>query len=286
MIVIKSSALNEIGGRKNNEDAIFPIKGKAKVIDRLFLVCDGVGGHEKGEVASALICEEFPAYFDAFPPEPNDPNYLEQGLIHVEKALSNHTKYTNTESSGMASTLTLLYLSESLDAALVGWVGDSRIYHIRDGEIIFKSKDHSEVQSLIDMGEITEEEAKTHPRKNVITRAVSDSKATRIDQLLLTDLRKDDYFLLCSDGLLETFSEEAIPDLFLAKNTTEQIKENLFWGAQGNTKDNFSMYLIKIGDVSNNESNADLTLNMRDIYSSLAALVKRLLKSIGLRKNK
>jgi len=239
--------LSELGNRSNNEDAIFP--DSATIEDELFLVCDGVGGQEKGEVASRLICQYFAKYFEKNEVNIYEQEFLESGLQFVESHLHDYTKL-NRETSKMASTLTLLYLSREQNKALIGWVGDSRIYHIRNGKILFQTKDHSEVQSLVDMGEISEEEAENHPRKNIITRAVSGKDVTRIDQEIINNLRADDFFLLCTDGILENLNKAVIKKLFVKENKPEEIKSLILDNALNNTKDNFSMYLIKIKEVA------------------------------------
>ena len=239
--MLESVALNEIGGRQNNEDSIYPAKGSASTKDRLFLVCDGVGGQDKGEVASKLITTHFPDYM-----KEDDRATLEGALRHAESRMNRYLT-DRPETKGMASTLTVINFDTDDQSARVGWVGDSRIYQIREGQILFKSKDHSEVQSLVDMGEITEEEALVHPRRNVITRAVNGHTPARMDEVALDDIQEGDYFLLCTDGLLETLHEKQFPDLFMADHSLEEIKAKLLTQARGNTKDNFSMYLLKLG---------------------------------------
>lgn len=241
--------LNELGGRENNEDSVFPIVNSVTDKDRLFLVCDGVGGHAKGEVASALTCKYFETYISAHSNFASDEDFIGNGLKYVENRL-NEYQTRNPESKGMATTLTLLYLLERPQSALVAWVGDSRIYQVRDGKIIFKSKDHSEVQDLINMGEITEEDAKNHPRKNVILRAVSGSeKPTRADKKILSDIRKDDWFFLCTDGVLEQIDDRQIERWFISRKSPTEIKQLILNKCQGKTKDNFSAYIIKIREA-------------------------------------
>ena len=244
--IYQPESINQIGSRSNNEDAIFP--NVASVNDELFLVCDGVGGQEKGEVASRLICEYLPKHFENNEVDIYDTKFLESGLQFVEQQMKNYVKL-KAESAKMASTLTLLYFSKEENKALIGWVGDSRIYHIRNGKILFQTKDHSEVQSLIDMGEISEKEAENHPRKNIITRAVSGKDTTRIDQKIISNINVNDYFLLCTDGILENLNTACIKKWFVKENNPEEIRSLILTNAVNNTKDNFSMYLIKIKEV-------------------------------------
>ncbi len=260
------SALNEIGDRSNNEDAIFP--DTPSLEDELFLVCDGVGGQDKGEVASKLICNYFPEYFSENKKDIYTTRYLESGLQFVEKRLKEYIQL-HPDCSGMASTLTLLYLSKKENKGIIGWVGDSRVYHIRNGEILFQTKDHSEVQSLVDMGEITEQEAEDHPRKNVITRAISGINSTRIDQRIIENIQPNDFFLLCTDGILENLNNDKIKQWFKKENKLDKIKSLILNNALNKTKDNFSMYLIKIDDVIETEN-----MNVSDAFQPANAPTK------------
>ncbi|MCB0459944.1 MAG: serine/threonine-protein phosphatase [Flavobacteriaceae bacterium] len=238
--------LNERGNRSNNEDTVFPEQPLEK--DSLFMVCDGVGGQDRGEVASQLVCTYFSEYFSKNQQEIDENHKLGSGLQYVENKLKDYVG-SKPECSEMASTLVLVYLLRKENKALIGWVGDSRVYHIRNGKILFQTKDHSEVQSLLDMGEITEKEVENHPRKNVITRAINGRNPTRIDQKIIEDIKPDDFFLVCSDGILENLDKERIHEWFFKENQPEEIKSLVLHNALNKTKDNFSMYLIKVKSV-------------------------------------
>ena len=250
MKLFQPEYLNELGERANNEDAIYPLFPDEN--DVVFLVCDGVGGQAKGEIASKLICEHFPVYLKGTKDNTEDEVILEKGLKYVEEKLQDYTE-KNPNALHMGSTLTIMYLSKKENSAILGWVGDSRIYHIRDGEILFQTKDHSHVQSLLEMGEITEEEAKTHPKRNVITRAVNGRTHTRIATHKINDILENDFFLLCSDGILENLDNEKIKKWFKAGVQSETLKNQILENAKGRTKDNYSMYLIKIKKINKSE---------------------------------
>jgi serine/threonine protein phosphatase PrpC len=241
--LFKPAILNEIGGRLNNQDAVYPESPDENAL--VFLVCDGVGGQKKGEVASTLICRYFPEYFTKAHKKQTCKNFLEEGLRYVESRLHEYIN-ENPECSGMASTLTLLYFKKKTNSAVLGWVGDSRIYHIRDGSVIYQTKDHSEVQSLLDMGEITQEEAENHPRRNIITRAVTGRREVRIDVATLKDIQPNDFFLLCTDGILENLGIGQIKKWFNEEQNPDYIKDLIYENAKGKTKDNYSMCLLKV----------------------------------------
>lgn len=239
-------ALHQIGGRSNNEDSIFPRQDQAGQQDRLFLVCDGVGGADKGEVASALVCDYMPEYFHLHPGATHDRGFIEKALRHAEGKMNAYLEL-HPEARNMGTTLTLLSLQKG--GAAIAWVGDSRVYQVRNGKIIYRTEDHSLVNTLIKQGEITEEEAKNHPQRNVIMRAVHGAdEPAKVDVMQVDDIQPDDFFLLCSDGLLEQVSDEVICQTLLKDADPRQIKELFLERCLGNTRDNFSMYLLKIKD--------------------------------------
>lgn len=260
--LIQSQILHETGGRDHNEDAVYPVDPNMN--DRLFMVCDGVGGQHKGEVASALVCKYFAAYFSQFSNQDFEDNFPEEALRDVEEKLREDI-HLHPEYSGMASTLTLVYFMPGKAKVIIGWIGDSRVYHVRDGNILFKTKDHSEVQSLIDMGEITEKEALNHPKKNIITRAVNGRREARIDQHIIEGIRENDFFMLCTDGILEHLGDDEIRAWFKESESTEKIKEKIYKNAVGRTKDNFSMILIKVEEKQNSEIKNKISSFLRRI---------------------
>lgn len=242
-------AISKIGQRSNNEDAVFPDVGTAQSLDRVFLVCDGVGGANKGEVASALICKHYGAFLKQTIKQNSTitPNLVSRGLVYVEEKFQ-EALTVSPEYRGMASTLTLICFYEN--KCIVGWVGDSRIYHIRNGTILFKSKDHSLVNMLIDNGEISEAEAENHPQRNVILRAVNGEESTIIEIETIENIQVDDYFLLCTDGIWESTNDEDLQSLCVSRNIPEQILQTIGQEAKEKSTDNYSIYLLKVRSVN------------------------------------
>lgn len=251
---------SKTGKRANNEDSVYPflegdtrtenLKAKIPLIGNLYLVCDGVGGANKGEIASQLICTNFPLYFSNNPPasSPLTAAYLQKGLEWVENAMDLFIQ-NNPETKGMASTLTLLYFDAA--GANIAWAGDSRVYHYRDGQLLYQTQDHSLVNELIKSGEITSEEAEKHPQKNVILRAVQGgSSPTRIEYHFIPweEIQKGDEFLLCSDGVTETWIQDALNALFQDNLNQDTRVKHMEMACQVQSRDNYSAYLIQIGD--------------------------------------
>ena len=247
--------LYEIGGKNNQEDFIWPTPGSADINDKIFIVCDGVGGSDNGEIASKIIAETTGLMLV------NEKSGLNQSLImsalkHAHNELIEHACDYGL-SNDMATTFTILALNDSDNSATLAWCGDSRVYHFRKGKVLYKTSDHSLVNSLVKSGELSEEDALTHPRKNIILRAV---KASQVeldpDFHTINDIQDGDYFMLCTDGLLENVSDSLLCDILERHdssnlNIIDELQNHCF----GNTRDNYSMYLIKIKKTGNSSYN-------------------------------
>ena len=235
--IINQGYISELGKRTNNEDNCAFIKGST------YVVCDGVGGSEKGEIASELVSKYFVETYESNPLA--DGNVV---LKNAEAKLSNYIA-NNPDAMGMATTLTFSQVRDN--GIYVAWVGDSRIYQFRKGQIIFRSTDHSWVNDALKAGIITKEEAVNHPKSNIITRAVQGNhKPTTADTRLLTDIQKGDLFFQCSDGILETWNDDDLQALFLAINDPDKILEKLKMECEQCSKDNFTAIVYSIEDAS------------------------------------
>jgi len=207
--------------RKLNEDSILMMDlsfvHQSEPTERAILIlCDGMGGHNAGEVASKMACriiirELMPAILNH--PKDDDMVNFEIAIKHaIKKANEEIYEYSKKtpEYKGMGTTVSMCVLMKNY--MFVGHVGDSRVYIINDDEIIQITKDHSLVQELIDMGKIRKEEAISHPKRNVITRAVGVSHNLEVDTHKIT-LFQEDKILLCSDGLYELIYEDELKDV-------------------------------------------------------------------------
>jgi PPM family protein phosphatase len=237
--------LHEIGGKKNQEDYLWPVPGSASTGDRIFIVCDGVGGSEKGEVASRIVSESVGNALLKSPPGSISLVLVNQLLNEAQVKLAEYAK-THGLSLDMATTFSLLYFTAR--KAFISWCGDSRVYHLRKGAILFKTDDHSLVNSLVRSGEITEEEARVHPQKNLILKAIrADNGQAEAEGHWIEDIEDGDYFLACTDGLLENIGERDLK--FLLEQNDKGIIDLMPSFQQfclDKTKDNYSMYLVRV----------------------------------------
>lgn len=252
--VINPLAIYELGQRTNQEDSIFPILGEATAKDRLFIVCDGMGGHELGEVASRTVCKAMSEYIlsKTSPEGAFTDKQFDEALNAAYDLLD---QKDNGAAKKMGTTMTLLKLHNN--GCLLAHIGDSRIYHIRPSEkYVFHTRDHSLINDLYDIGEITLEEMKTSKQKNVITRAMQPNleRRPKADIKHITDIRPGDYFFMCSDGMLEETDDSDLLNILSDPNTTDDEKKQILTKVSENNRDNHSAYLIHILDVIADEN--------------------------------
>ena len=251
-------SIQEIGKRSNQEDSLYPPFSEKPSNGRLYILCDGMGGHDAGEVASQTVCEQMSHYIKTHPL--TDGIFKEEDFDNaLDAAISELDKRDTGGEKKMGTTLAFVMFHEG--GCFTAHIGDSRIYHIRPSEkkIMHVTRDHSLVNDLIKMGEITPEEAKTSRQKNVITRAIQPNEGRRVkaDVVNLTDLRIGDYIFMCSDGMLENSEDEDIVNI-LAMRRSDTNKLAIIRGATKDNRDNHSAHLIRIVAVTPSTADEEL----------------------------
>ena len=194
--------------RDSNEDAFV-------AEPMVFAVADGMGGHQAGEVASAMAADIVRERLAHGAPSAD---VLVAAVVEANAAIF-QTARRNSGQMGMGTTLTALAVlangeGEPTQLALAN-VGDSRIYLLRSGQMVRATVDHSYVQELLATGLISEEDARNHPRRNIVTRALGIEPTVRVDSWLMPMVRGD-RFVLCSDGLVDEIDDDAIKALVVA----------------------------------------------------------------------
>ncbi|MGE5629358.1 MAG: Stp1/IreP family PP2C-type Ser/Thr phosphatase [Solirubrobacterales bacterium] len=203
--------LSDIGNfRKINEDYIDYYIDDTK---RIYVVADGMGGHNAGDVASKLAVENTISYINSIDPINDIEEELKNAILNSNKKIFMLSR-NNDELSGMGTTITACMIRDR--DMVVANVGDSRCYIIKNDEIIKVTKDHSLVQQLIDEGSITEDEGYSHPNKNIITRALGTRDFVDIDtyKMSIDGIIK---VIMCTDGLSNLIKEEEIYDIVMNK---------------------------------------------------------------------
>lgn len=245
-------AFSAKGMRTANEDYFFPQQPHES--EKLFVLCDGMGGLALGEIASKMTAESVYHFIEQHPP----PSTQLPALSYFNTAIAfAHRQLLEFLSAGqlsdkMGTTLALLY-THTQGVCLLH-LGDSRIYHIRNGRILHKTRDHRFVQELVAQGLISEKEAQVHPWRNALSKAlVAYRNHEEIHQhpslFYVQDVQPEDYFFLCTDGVFEQMTDYLLIGI-LQKNTLaiQKIQEILDICHEG-TYDNYSGFLLKVQEV-------------------------------------
>lgn len=229
--------------RRNNEDACFVIPGSD-----VYIVADGVGGNNSGEVASRTAVENIAGYVNdndirsnTTPEEIFD--FMTEALACANTAIYSmgieQPKY-----KGMATTVVMAYLYHG--EAYIANLGDSRAYVFREGEIRRITKDHTYVNELIDKGVITEDEAEFHKQKNVITRALGAEPGVAPDFYKLP-LNSEDVLLLCTDGLYGEVGEAGMSQILAeGKNMNDTCADLVDAALQSGGRDNITVVCVRV----------------------------------------
>jgi serine/threonine protein phosphatase PrpC len=222
--------------RRANEDSLL-------ARSPLFVVADGMGGAQAGEVASRVAVETF---HDGL----RDGSNAERSLVaQVEEANShiNELSHRRAEHAGMGTTITAVYVGEQ--EVSIAHVGDSRAYCLRERELLRLTDDHSLVDELIREGKLTPEEAEEHPQRSVITRALGPEATVEVDVRSFRG-RAEDVYLICSDGLTTMLSETELLDTLLAHESLRDSGEALITAANAaGGKDNITVVLFRLEEV-------------------------------------
>jgi serine/threonine protein phosphatase PrpC len=199
---------SRVGARNYNQDRVgYWATGEAL----LMVVADGLGGHVRGDLAAQITIDTLEHEFrEAARPKLVDPDlFLFRALAHAHGAIVQEAR--RLELHDTPRTVAVACVVQD-GYAYWSHVGDSRLYLIRRGRVATRTKDHSRVQQLLDKGRIREEEAATHPERNVLTRCLGSDHAPRLMPTISARLAKDDIILLCSDGLWGPLTEQDLLD--------------------------------------------------------------------------
>jgi PPM family protein phosphatase len=223
--------------RRANEDSLL-------ARSPLFVVADGMGGAQAGEVASRIAVNVFEEGL-------GDTAQPESGLAAragAANARIHELSHSNAEHAGMGTTLTAVYVAP--EEVAIAHVGDSRAYRLRAGELMRLTEDHSLVDELMRQGKITPEEAADHPQRSVITRALGPEPSVEVDTRSYS-ARAGDVYLLCSDGLTTMLAEERVAELMRLNRRLRDAGEALVAAANAaGGRDNITVVLFRLEDPS------------------------------------
>lgn len=238
------------GLRNYQEDSRWPNTDIPLSSQRFFIVCDGVGGCEKGKVASQTVCMAMAKSIECFDLSKEfSPKLFSRALDAAYDSLDKMKDESNKE---MATTMALLCFHAG--GCTMAHIGDSRIYHFRKGEgIIYKSNDHSLVNDMVHKGRISPEYAESYSQKNVVTRYMSpvDDNEERWEATMVTtsDVKPDDILIVCSDGVTQCVNDNLLIELLESEvsdiEKLNQIAAECFYSSDNNT-----CILVSVKDVS------------------------------------
>jgi PPM family protein phosphatase len=221
--------------RQGNEDNLF-------VRAPLFVVADGMGGAQAGEVASEMAV----ASFGSGLPDGSPAEGLVRIVEQANRAIHDRSR-SDARTAGMGTTVTAAYVGES--EVTIAHVGDSRAYVLRAGDLIRLTKDHSLVGELVARGKLTEEQAEMHPQRSVITRALGSEPDVEVD-VHVYQARAGDLFMLNSDGLTSMVPEARVKPIIEGAATLEQAGRELIAAAnEAGGRDNITVILFRLEEV-------------------------------------
>ncbi len=241
------SAFHLMGQRDYQQDSLYPDIADAQPQHHFFIVCDGVGGSEHGELASQTVTVRLAEIL-------NEVDWEQEFTTdHFAEALAMTCSTLDKEAAGIdtATTLTLLCLHS--EGCLMAHIGDSRIYQLRPGVgVIYRSEDHSLVHDMVKSGKITAQQAANHPDRNIITRCLQPMRGRAHDRATVhttNDVRKGDVFLLCSDGVTDEVSDDTLAELLLSADSIDE-KANRLAALCDDADDNATAIIIGVEAVS------------------------------------
>lgn len=228
--------------RQGNEDSFF---AEADDTRGVFVVADGMGGHAAGEVASEMAVQIVARHLLTLTSasDPGAADVVSGALQDANRAIYDRM-LAETDKQGMGTTASVMILSDG--GYLIGQIGDSRIYLLRDGALTQITKDHSYVQEQVDAGLLTPEQARYHPYSNVITRCVGASEEVETD-IYSGQAKIGDVFLLASDGLTGMVDDRRLQQLLLARSGPGRIVDSLIAEANGRGGlDNITAIVVQV----------------------------------------
>lgn len=234
--------------RENNEDKFeyFIPEDDATLAARglLFVVCDGMGGHAAGQIASELACKTFIDVYLHHPASEAD-TAMRAAVVAANRFVTDVSRAVPAR-RGMGTTLSALILLQN--KAFTVQIGDSRIYRLRNGELLQMTVDHTWVEEMTRNGLMSREEAENHPRKHMLTRAIGVEGDIQPD-IELHDLKPGDQYLLCSDGLINHVGDGAIAQALSTLAPSEAVWKLVGQALTGGGSDNCTVLVVRVDEL-------------------------------------
>ena len=259
----------EIGKRARQEDAMFPqLERLGQSNAAVWVVCDGIGGNDYGDIASATVAQamgrQVSDNVDSTNPGMN--GALVNAAVDAAYAALNEAARNYPSDKPMGTTMAMLAINAG--GAVAAHIGDSRIYHIRPSEhaILYRSRDHSLVNDLYQVGVLTRRESEISPKRNIITRAMSPAPREVLtpDVTFITNIKAGDYFLLCTDGVCGEVSDRHLLTILCNEGMSDVMKMAALQVEASHGSDNRTAILVRVKQVEN-EAGDEHLLNNEDL---------------------
>jgi protein phosphatase len=258
---LEARGATDVGMKRRLNEDVYLLEEEVGV----YLVADGMGGHAAGEVASRVATDEIirafrdgPSDSDETWPEHWNTSISATANLIVDAIVSGHHRVTramnkDAELKGMGTTVVVAVHQRGEGRLVICHVGDSRAYRYRRGGLSLLTNDHSWVHEQVEAGFLTEEAARTHPLKNVVTQALGGNSEPRVD-VLEEEIEEDDLYLLCSDGLNSMLTDDEIAALLETGGTLEEACNRLIDEAnERGGNDNISVVLLRCRRIGTEE---------------------------------
>ncbi len=240
---MRAYAKTDVGSKRAmNQDYMYCSENSVGSFRNLYIVADGMGGHKAGDYASKLCVERMVQSIE------HSEHKTPVSMFEEAVEAANEAVYTEAQEheayEGMGTTLVACTIQE--DTLYVANIGDSRLYLLRDDDILQITDDHSLVEEMVKQGNITESEARVHPQKNIITRAVGIDESVQAD-FFEVEIRQNDIIMLCSDGLSNMVEDEDIEYIVKHSKSLQDAGETLVARANENGgSDNITVVLARV----------------------------------------
>src|SRR3954464_15018631 len=240
--IVDAAFRSDTGRQRNaNEDSYF---ARAPV----FVVADGMGGAQAGEVASKAAADAFEGELPDGPPE----RVLQETIETANRQIYDLAR-EDPSRAGMGTTITAAIVNPQDEEISIGHVGDSRAYRLRDGDLERLTRDHSLVEEMRRKGQLTEAQAEEHPQRSIITRALGPERQVQVD-LQTIPIRPGDVFLLCSDGLTTMLDEDRISRILQGATSMDAAVRALIDEAnRAGGRDNITAIAFKLDESAVSE---------------------------------
>ncbi len=239
---MKTFSMTHIGRRREtNQDYMFTSETAVGSLPNLFLVADGMGGHAAGDYASRFTIEKIVEYVKQSTKQ--EPVTVLKEAVHYANGLLLKEAGTDENKAGMGTTIVAATCQG--DKLYTANVGDSRLYVINQEQIVQITRDHSLVEEMVRLGEMDKEDAKEHPDKNIITRAIGVGAEVAVD-FFETNVTEQDTILMCTDGLTNMIDDADIKRIILGQRDIVEKAERLVETAnQNGGRDNITVVLVE-----------------------------------------